>query len=286
MIHKVIESLRRKGYVIVSHSKKGYKLLLLDDLSLAGNYIRDLGTRIDFYVHYVPQCSSTQDIAKSLAESGVPEGLVVIAEEMYSGRGRLGRKWYAPKGGLWISILLRPKRIESLQLMSLATGVAVVKAIEKLLNVELRLKWPNDVIYMDRKLAGILVEAGVEVDTIHYVIVGIGVNVNNELPSELKDHAVNLKSILGFEVPRISILRSLLRELDDVYYLLTTSNTYTILREWIRYSDTIGRRVKVQFMDFTVEGKAIDIARDGSLIVIDDASKRYIIRAGDIIHLR
>ncbi len=286
MIHKVIENLRRKGYVIVSHSKKGYKLLLLDDLSLAGSYIRDLGTRIDFYVHYVPQCSSTQDIAKSLAESGVPEGLVVIAEEMYSGRGRLGRKWYAPKGGLWISILLRPKRIESLQLMSLATGVAVVKAIERLLNVELRLKWPNDVIYMDRKLAGILVEAGVEVDIVHYVIVGIGVNVNNELPSELKDYAVNLKSILGFEVPRISILRSLLRELDDVYYLLTTSNTYTILREWIRYSDTIGRRVKVQFMDFAVEGKAVDIARDGSLIVIDDTGKRYIIRAGDVIHLK
>jgi len=286
MIHKVIENLRRKGYVIVSHSKKGYKLLLLDDLSLAGSYIRDLGTRIDFYVHYVPQCSSTQDIAKSLAESGVPEGLVVIAEEMYSGRGRLGRKWYAPKGGLWISILLRPKRIESLQLMSLATGVAVVKAIERLLNVELRLKWPNDVIYMDRKLAGILVEAGVEVDIVHYVIVGIGVNVNNELPSELKDYAVNLKSILGFEIPRISILRSLLRELDDVYYLLTTSNTYTILREWIRYSDTIGRRVKVQFMDFAVEGKAVDIARDGSLIVIDDTGKRYIIRAGDVIHLK
>ena len=286
MIHKVIESLRRKGYVIVSHSKKGYKLLLLDDLSLAGNYIRDLDTRINFHVHYVPQCSSTQDIAKSLAEFGVPEGLVVIAEEMYNGRGRLGRKWYAPKGGLWISILLRPKRIESLQLMSLATGVAVVKAMEKLLNIKLRLKWPNDVIYMNRKLAGILIEAGVEVDTVHYVIVGIGVNVNNELPSELKDYAVNLKAILGFEVSRVPILRSLLRELDDIYHLLTMGNTYAILKEWIRYSDTIGRRVKVQFIDFTVEGKAIDIARDGSLIVIDDAGKRYIIRAGDIIHIR
>ena len=286
MIHKVIESLRRKGYVIVSHSKKGYKLLLLDDLSFAGNYIRDLDTRINFYVHYVPQCSSTQDIAKSLAESGVPEGLVVIAEEMYSGRGRLGRRWYAPKGGLWVSILLRPKRIESLQLMSLAAGVAVVKAMEKLLNINLRLKWPNDVIHMNRKLAGILVEAGVEVDTVHYVIVGIGVNVNNELPPELKDYAVNLKDILGFEAPRVPILRSLLRELDDIYYLLTMGNTYAILKEWIRYSDTIGRRVKVQFMDFTVEGKAIDIARDGSLIIIDDAGKRYVIRAGDVIHLR
>ncbi len=286
MVHKIIESLRRKGFIIISHSKKGYKLLILDDLSLAGDYIRDIDTRIKYYLHYDPKCSSTQDVAKSLAELGAPEGLVVIAEEMYGGRGRFKRKWYAPRGGLWISIMLKPKHIKALQLLSIATGVAVVKAIKNLFDIPLKLKWPNDVIYRDKKLAGILIEAGMEIDVIHYIIVGIGINVNNDLPVELKATAISLKEIIGFEIPRVPILRSILKEFDEVYGLLTQGKIHNIIREWMKYSDTIGRRVKAYFMGTTLEGKAIGIAGDGALIILDDEGKRHLIRVGDVIHLR
>lgn len=287
MVHKIIELLRSKGYIIESHPRRGYKLLFVDDLSLAGTYLSYLDTRIKYSVHYVRSCTSTQGIAKSLAELGAPEGLVVIAEEMSQGRGRLGRKWYALKGGLWVSILLRPKYLRALQLLSLVSGLSVVKALSKMLSIsDVKLKWPNDVLYDEKKLAGILVEGSVEADEVHYVIVGIGINVNNDVPKEIENLAISLKAMLGHEIPRVPLLRSLIKEFDTLYDELITGNTGKIINEWTRYSSTIGRKVKVITYGEVIEGIAKGLRSDGSLIVVDDYGKKRIVYAGDVIHLR
>ncbi len=287
MVHKIIELLRSKGYIIESHPRRGYKLLFIDDLSLASMYLSDLDTKIRYSVHYVRSCTSTQDIAKSLAELGAPEGLVVIAEEMSQGRGRLGRKWYALKGGLWVSILLRPKYLRTLQLLSLISGLSVVKALSRMLGISnVKLKWPNDVLYNEKKLAGILVEGSVEADEVHYIIVGIGVNVNNDIPKEIENLAISLKSILGHEIPRVPLLRSLIKEFDTLYNELITCNTEKIINEWTKYSSTIGRKVKVITFGEVIEGIAKGLRSDGSLIIVDDYGKKHVVYAGDVIHLR
>jgi len=286
MVNKAIESLRRVGYVIESHPKRGYKLLCIDDLSMVNTYIADLRTRVKFIAHYVPECTSTQDIAKSLAESGAPEGLIVIADEMSRGRGRLGRVWYASRGGLWFSIILRPKLLKSLQLLSLSTGLALVKALRDLFDIEAMLKWPNDVIYRDRKLAGILIEASAELDRVNYVVVGVGINVNNELPKEIEHIAVSLKQILGREVPRIHVLKAFLTKFDKVYVSLLRGSTESILSELRTYMGTLGKRVRVIFLSGEVEGEAIDIDNFGRLILMTKSGRRRTIEAGDVIHLR
>ncbi|HIE54675.1 MAG TPA: biotin--[acetyl-CoA-carboxylase] ligase, partial [Chromatiaceae bacterium] len=158
MVHRLIDDLRRRGFIIVSHSRRGYKLLMIDDLRLAGSYMDDIGGRLRYNIHYVESCSSTQDIADLLARQGAGEGTVVLAEEMTMGRGRLGRRWFARPGGLWFTIILRPEHVRGLHLLSLALGLSVVRALESLLGLRTGLKWPNDVLYSGKKLAGVLVE--------------------------------------------------------------------------------------------------------------------------------
>lgn len=287
MVHHLIDDLRRRGFIVESHSRRGYKLLMIDDLRLANFYIEDIGSRLRFNVHYVESCNSTQDIADLLACRGASEGTVVLAEEMTMGRGRLGRKWSAHRGGLWFTIILRPKHVRGLHLLSLALGLSVVRALESLLGLRTGLKWPNDVLYGGKKLAGILVEVKAEADKIEYVLAGIGLNVNNNLPVELTSTAVTLKKIMGYPLPRIPILRSILYWIDEYYDVLARGIHDKLLRDWRKYSLTIGRRVKAHTIDGEIiVGIAENVAEDGSLIIRLDNGGKKKINAGDIVHLR
>lgn len=287
MVHHLIDDLRRRGFIIVSHSRRGYKLLMIDDLRLAGSCMDDIGGRLRYNIHYVESCSSTQDIADLLARQGAGEGTVVLAEEMTMGRGRLGRRWFARPGGLWFTIILRPEHVRGLHLLSLALGLSVVRALESLLGLRTGLKWPNDVLYSGKKLAGVLVEAKAEADKIRYVLAGIGLNVNNSLPAELAGTATTLMEIIGHPLPRIPVLRSILYWISRYYDVLARGIHDRLLREWRKYSLTLGRRVKAYTIDGEViVGVAEDIAYDGSLIVRLDDGGRRMIGAGDIEHLR
>ena len=284
-INRVIKSLIQKGFAIESHPRLGYRLVNLDDVSKLSIFVSSLNTRIRFSIHYLSVCDSTQDVAESLASSGAPEGTVVIAEELRRGRGRLGRKWYAPRGGIWMSIVFRPRYIEQMHLISIAMGVAVAKTLRSLFNIDAKVKWPNDVVIDDKKVCGILVEGKAEADKIHYIIVGIGINVNNDLPEELRGYATTVKEVLGKEAPRTPIILSLLRNIDDIYYKLSTEREY-VLSEWRKLSATLGRRVKVVTLTEEIVGIAKDIDRDGSLIIVRDSGEETKVFAGDVIHLR
>ncbi|MCD6278190.1 MAG: biotin--[acetyl-CoA-carboxylase] ligase [Desulfurococcales archaeon] len=285
-LHRAIDYLRKVGYVIESHPRRGYRILLTDDLAEAGAHLKDLGTRVKFSVHYISSCTSTQDIAEALAREGASEGTVVIAESMTSGRGRLGRKWVAGKGGLWMTVLLRPPTIVNLQLLSLCAGVAVAKAVADLYGIKAELKWPNDVIIGSRKLCGILSEGRAEADRVHYVLIGIGINVNNDLPEHLKATAVTLKELVGHPVPRTPLLRAVLKNLDIGYELLVSGEGVKVVKLWKNYSGTLGNYVKVITSEKVIEGYAADVDADGALIVEVGGGRREVIYSGDVVHLR
>jgi len=256
-----------------------------NDLTSVNEVIAGLGTYVKYVAYYVPYCSSTQDLAKSLAEGNAPEGVIVIADEMSGGRGRLGRYWHAPKGGLWFTLVLRPKFTKALQLLNLATGVALIKALTEF-NINARLKWPNDVVVCGRKLAGILIEAPATSGKVKYVLVGVGVNVNNEVPNEVRDVAVSIKDLINREVPRALLLKYFLSSFDKLYHELAGGNVNHIINEWRRYSDTLGRYVKVYLTNGVIEGRAVDVNDDGHLILLTNDGVEVVINSGDVIHLR
>jgi len=283
-INKIVNELRRVGYVIETHPRLGYRLLDVDDLSLAPQYPPIVeGRRIS--IHYLERCGSTQDVADSLAREGAPEGTIVVAEELTNARGRLSRKWFAPRGGLWLTVVLRPRFVEYLHALSLAVGVAISKALESLLGVETRLKWPNDVLLNGRKLGGVLIEARAEADRVDYVLVGIGINVNNDLPPEVERVATTLSKELGRRVPRVPLLRAVIRSLFDEYDRILRGRVSDVVRDWKERSATIGRRVRVRLVDGSViEGSAVDVDSVGRLVV-ESQGVRHVVDAGDVEHV-
>ncbi|RLF23507.1 MAG: biotin--[acetyl-CoA-carboxylase] ligase [Thermoprotei archaeon] len=285
-VNKAVSNLRKRGFLIEAHPRLGYRLLSLDDLRLLESYLRDLATALRYKVIYMEEVASTQDMARALAEEGAAEGTIVIAEEQSSGRGRLGRPWISPRGGLWFTILLRPRITPSrLALISLLSSVAIALGVMDITGLKPRLKWPNDVILKGRKLAGVLVEASVEADVVRHCLVGVGVNVNNKIPIELEGEAISLKEVLEAEVPRVVLMRSLIRRFDELYVALMRGMVRSILDVWRSLSDTLGRKVRVLSYQGELEGIATDIDEEGALILRID-KKKMRVRAGDVIYLR
>jgi len=257
----------------------------LDSLASATRYVARIGTSLTFRVHYLESCTSTQDVAASLAEAGAPEGTLVLAEEQTAGRGRMGRNWASPRGGLWLTLVLRPGEASLLGPLSLSAGVAVARALGEVCGVDARLKWPNDVLVSGRKVAGVLVEGSAEARALRYALVGIGINVNNDLPPELRATAVSLREVVGRRVPRVPLLLSLLKHLDRLYSHLRLGGAQPVLKEWARLSSTIGARVRVITRDGAVEGVAVGLDERGGLVV-EVGGSRLVFYAGEVVHLR
>jgi BirA family biotin operon repressor/biotin-[acetyl-CoA-carboxylase] ligase len=214
--------------------------------------------------------SSTQDAAKKLVEKGVEEG-VVVADIQTSGRGRISRIWHSPRGGLWLSIILRPKvaPIYCLRLV-LISGLAVVKAIHKVTGLNALIKWPNDVLIDGRKICGILIESETVDDLVKYVIVGIGINVNiklEDLPPEVRAETTSLSEKLGKEVSVEEILKHLLKEFKTFHKRFLKEETEWI-DEYRKVSCILGTNVCVSSEDgSTVCGRAVTIDEYGRLML-------------------
>jgi len=289
LISRVVTSLRRRGIPIAVDRRRGYLLVLEDDLAKVRSYLQILEaiSLLRYEVAFYERCDrSSQDIAAEIARSGGAEGIIVLCESMEGGRGRLGRPWYAPSGGLWFTVVLRPRRIPMLHLLSLCAGIAVAEAINELLDVEVRLKWPNDVVYRGKKLCGILVEAEAEADVVKFVLVGIGINVNNELPEQLREKAVALRDIVGMSIPRVTLLLAVLAKLASLYRDLIVGNYSDIVSRWKALSETLGKLVEVHMVSGeVVRGRAVDVDSYGRLVVVRDG-ERVVVDAGDVVHLQ
>jgi BirA family biotin operon repressor/biotin-[acetyl-CoA-carboxylase] ligase len=213
---------------------------------------------------------------------------VIIAETQSRGRGRMGREWLSPKGGVWISVVLRPRLSpDEVPKLALMLGVAAAKTL-LLEGLECRLKWPNDVLVNDKKVCGILTEIDAELDMVNYIIAGVGINVNNDpmdFPLEFRDTATTLKAELGREVPRAPIVRHFLEELERDYRVFIAGASSTLLEEWRRLSGTLGRKVRIVTHGRTFEGIATNIDDNGALLLRSEDGNTVRILSGDCIHL-
>lgn len=276
-IWKHIRGLKEQGYRIET-TRQGYKLVSSPDLLLPYEF-PDLEQRI----YYFPQLGSTMDAARELAKKGASEGTIVLAEAQTKGRGRLGRQWLSPRGGIYFTLILRP-RISPLHAprLNLAASVAVATAIRKLLGLRAELKWPNDVLIKGKKVCGILAEIDAEMDIINFINLGIGINVNTPITG-LEKTATSLKEELGREVSRKELLVALLKELEAWQAKIMEQD---LLERWKSLSATLNRQVKIIASGEVIEGLAVDIDDTGALIVRgkDGSLKKAL--AGDCVHLR
>ncbi|MBN1336200.1 MAG: biotin--[acetyl-CoA-carboxylase] ligase [Deltaproteobacteria bacterium] len=233
-----------------------------------------LASRLGRPVHWTATTGSTNDDARRLAEAGAPSGTLVVADAQAAGRGRLGRAWYSPPGqNLYLSLVLRPgTRPEDTPLLCLAAGLGVAEALD------LRVKWPNDVVdSSDRKVAGLLAEAEIQGLSVRYVVVGVGINVNQpSFPPEIPT-AASLAMIRGSALDRWEILARVVPAME-ARLTQVEDRRETVLAQWRQRSATLGRRVRAGGR----EGLALGLREDGALLLGLDGGAVEAILAGDV----
>lgn len=219
------------------------------------------------------EVGSTNDWAKELASFGAPEGTVVVAETQTAGRGRLDREWISPRGGLWFSAILRPKRLKPIEAGKLVfvAGLTVAEVLRELYHLPVETKWPNDVLVKGRKVCGILTEMNTKSGKVNYVVVGIGVNANFDVEKVFQDKlrrvTTSLNRELGRKVPTDKLLKALLEKLEFFYELFLKEGFDPILGQWRRYACFLGHRVEVTSQTKIISGLAYDVDIDGALVL-------------------
>lgn len=237
-------------------------------------------------IHFFRELTSTNDVAKELATKGTKEGTVIVAGTQTRGRGRLERGWISPKGGLWFSIILRPRvSPRDAPKLTLMMSVTVAKTVNKLFDLEAEIKWPNDVLISGKKVCGILTETSTVGDVFNFAVVGVGVNANlslRDFPTSLRGSSTTLREELKREIDCEALLRSLLEETEHYYNMFTQDKLNTILTEWKHLSKFLGSHVEVTSLDEKIEGWATDLDENGALIIrLRDQTTRKIL-SGDV----
>lgn len=289
MVWKYIKSLAKEGYGIESSPKIGYTLRSVPDLLYPDIIRMGLQTSlIGQQIHYYDELRSTNITAKELAHEA-EDGTIVVAETQKGGRGRLGREWISPRGGIWMSVILKPTiSLAHASRLTLVAGVVISKAMRKL-GVDARIKWPNDILIDGKKVCGILTEVNAEMELVDYIVVGIGINANvdmDEFSDDVRDIATTLSFELGESIDRVSFIQDVLFELEQEYIRFRTQPFSAILDEWLSLSDTIGRQVTVTTPSKMIEGKAVGMTDDGALIVEGSDGTREDVMAGLCIYAR
>jgi BirA family biotin operon repressor/biotin-[acetyl-CoA-carboxylase] ligase len=288
MVWKYIESLRNDGFVVESVTNRGYKLVSVPDLLLRDEVQRTLHTGfIGKQMYYFDEIDSTNLKARELAPD-CANGTVIIAEQQLEGRGRLGREWYSPRGGIWFSVILKPDiSPDHIYRLTLVAGLSVAEVLVDM-GISAQIKWPNDIIINEKKVCGILTEVDAEMDAVNFVILGIGINANIELdalPALLHISASSLKAETGGDIDRVFLIQRLLERLEQDIITFLEGDFASILTGWRKHSATINRRVKIITKFKIIEGEAVGIDHDGALIVeLDDGTLEREI-TGTCIHL-
>ena len=292
-VWKHIKKIQALGYTVESKQKEGYKLTKKSDLLLPWEITTELDTKLlGQQAYYYDSVDSTQTEALKIANESNKEGIIIIAEKQTGGKGRSGRKWISPKGGIWFSIILHPKfDISNITLFPIASSLALSNAIEKTCKITTELKWPNDLTIKGKKLAGMLVDASLESNKIENLVLGVGINfeVNSrEIEKVLKNtpnfYGVSSLSEQKNKIKPIQLIQSFLLELEKIYEQLNNNQRKKIISKWTKRSSTIGKKIEVETHQGKVKGDAIKIDDDGGLVV-KDKEKTNKIFAGDIIHL-
>ncbi|WP_101912533.1 biotin--[acetyl-CoA-carboxylase] ligase [Megasphaera vaginalis (ex Bordigoni et al. 2020)] len=285
-VWKHIQLLKQRNYRIESHTKRGYCLheapeLLPPERILDGLKTVTLGREIAYY----ERVSSTNTLAKQLADQGAPEGTLVLAEEQFGGRGRLDRAFLSPFAqGLWFSLILRPPFLPmEVAKMTLLAAVALTRAIRHM-GVQCAIKWPNDLLVKGRKLVGILTELNASMERLNYLVLGMGINTSlkeEDVSPELR-RIVTSFAMEQVPVSRQKLLQEVLCQLEKYYMIAKEDGFAPILQEWKELSCILGTEVGVALPQGNIIGTAVDLDDSGNLIVVAADGRKETILAGDV----
>jgi BirA family biotin operon repressor/biotin-[acetyl-CoA-carboxylase] ligase len=258
-VWKHIKELRGMGYDIISSQKEGYKLKATSNKLLPYEVHKKLKTQfIGKKIRYLENTPSTIWVGKQMCSEGdvgKMHGMVIIAEEQSGGIGRMGRAWVSPSGGIWITIVLKPRvPIDHIFMITMAGSIAIARAIRKEFDLGALIKWPNDIFIGNKKVAGLLLELAAEADSVHYCLLSIGIDVNvplNQFSPALQKDITSISAEVGHEVDRASFLARILKE------------------------------VQIRTLKNSFEGDAIDIDEFGALIIRKDNGKLERVISGD-----
>ncbi|HOC78022.1 MAG TPA: biotin--[acetyl-CoA-carboxylase] ligase [Methanofastidiosum sp.] len=281
-VWKHIKKLRELGYEIESKTNEGYKLIKTPDRQIQFELERMLNTKIIGHkILFLEEVDSTNNKAKQIALDS-QDGDVVVSETQHSGRGRRGREWHSPKGGIYISFILKPnispERAPQITLLSSVALVETLNSMKSKMNA--KIKWPNDILISGRKISGILTELSSDMEKINYVVVGIGINLNTDL-EELPEKAASLKVEMRQEISVKLFLKSFFEHYDTVYQEYLDKGIDQIIEKWKKNSDTLGKNVKIIGINETYDGLAKDIDENGALI-LKTKDKEIKVYSGDV----
>ena len=285
-VWKNIEKLRNMGYVITSVTNKGY---LLTEDKLIFNQIeieKEIKTALlGKKVYFFEEITSTNDYAKDMANNIQEEGTIVIANNQTKGRGRLERAWISDKGGIFLSLILKPNiQLFNIMQITLLASISICDAIKKLTLLDAKIKWPNDIIINNKKVGGILTEVIAQVEKISTVILGIGINVNNEKFSlDLQKKATSIFLENNKTVSKASLIGCFLEEFEKKYLIYKEKEDFNLfLEEYKKLCLNIGKEVKVIHNKKEMLGKVIDISNIGEIILKTNNNEIKII-SGEVL---
>ncbi|MGA7906291.1 MAG: biotin--[acetyl-CoA-carboxylase] ligase, partial [Candidatus Sulfotelmatobacter sp.] len=274
-VWRLIQQLRGLGVDVAGHPATGYQLRSVPDLLLP-EILRPLlrGTMFDSQLHHFYKIGSTNTAAMNAAAEGAPEGSVFLAEEQTAGRGRGSHSWHSARSaGIYCSVVLRPALPPSeVLVLSLAAGLAVRAAIEQVdSRASVDLKWPNDLLIGGKKFCGILTEMNAEATRVRYIVVGIGINVNQAtFPAELAAEATSLRQATGSDWSRVELASALLKSLDREYRdLIEKADAHaSILRRFAEHSSWVkGKDVRIEEHGASFDGTTAGLDERGFLRV-------------------
>jgi BirA family biotin operon repressor/biotin-[acetyl-CoA-carboxylase] ligase len=286
-----IERLRLLGVEIRGVPAEGYQLVTIPDILVPSLLRGELGDNpIGRHIIHYFRTDSTNGVALKLAAEGAEHGTVVVAEEQTAGRGRLGRVWFSEKSsGIYTSIILRPPLAPSAApVLTLMAGLAAQKAVSAITGLAVDIRWPNDLLMNGKKVCGILTEMSAEVDRLHVVVLGIGINVNHSLmPTELENIATSLRMEAHRGISRVQVIVTLLREIERHYQLLLKSGNKAITERWEAASTFAhGKRVRV----VTATGEALatttGVESSGALKIQFDDGRAESLVAGEVVEVK
>lgn len=286
-VWKGIRKLRQEGYEIEAVTNRGYRLISPETMYNRQELETGMKTRyMGHPIYFYAETDSTNNRIRQLAVEGAAEGTLAVAEVQTMGRGRRGKQWSSPVGsGAWFSLLLRPDIPPAeASVLTLLGGLAVCRALEDISGMQPVIKWPNDILLNGKKLVGILTEMDCEMSQVHFVVLGIGINVNTKaFPPELEEVATSLFLESGKTFSRKLVVQKTMERLEEYYDIFLAAGGFVpLLDEYRRRCVTLGREVTV-LEEKSFLATALDVTPEGELLVRrSDTGEEMVIYSGEV----
>lgn len=286
-VWKVINQLKEEGYCIEAVQNKGYRIISAPDILTEAEIASRLKTDwAGSTLSCKEETDSTNTDCKKLAEQGSLHGLLCTANTQIAGRGRRGRTWESPKGtSISMTLLLRPEiKPDQAPQLTLVMALAITRAVSRLCSETCSIKWPNDILLNNKKICGILTEMSAEMDYVHYVVIGCGINVNQDyVPMELEQIATSIKMETGTRYQRSELIAEILQDFEQLYQqFLYSGDLSAFVEEYDNYLVNRGRMVRVLDPKEEFEGEALGISPNGELFVKTAAGETVKVYAGEV----